>query len=106
MLKSKIKDYYKKRGLKWPKNSWQALGWLHSEIGEVYELLQAREGGWVRNNPDEHDEFARERLAEELGDCVMMLYVAGIVEGVDIEQGLLDKMERKLAEPSGGHKLA
>lgn len=58
--------------------------WLQTELAEVYELLLVREGGWTRNNPDDHPtEFDQQRFAEELGDAILMLLVAGMVEGVD-----------------------
>lgn len=91
-----IKDYYEKRGLKWPSFS-DALKWMQTEIAEVYELDLARTGGWVRNNPDDKEAFSSERLAEELGDAIMMLIVAGIVEGVDPLSALEKKIQKRLA---------
>ena len=96
MLKDIIHDYYWKRGLKWPKDSWEALGWLQTELGEVYELLLSRKGGWIRNSPDGKEAFDLDRLGEELGDALMMVMVAGMVEGVDPEQFLIDKIKGKL----------
>jgi NTP pyrophosphatase (non-canonical NTP hydrolase) len=97
-----IQDYYQQRGLKWPDNINQSLGWCITEIGETYELLLARDGGWKRNNPEDHQEFDSLKLAEELGDAVMMLIVAGIVEGVDVIRAMKGKIARKLeAEREG-----
>ena len=90
-----IKDYYEKRQLKWP-DFHQAMKFVHTEIGEVYELDLSRDGGWVRNNPENKEPFNKQRLAEELGDCVMMLIVAGIAEGVDVESALKNKLSNKL----------
>lgn len=96
-LDKEVERYYNERGLVWP-NSWEALGWASTELGEVYETLLA-DGNWVRNNPDDHPEtFDSDKFAEELGDGIMMLQVAGKVRGVDPLQSLYDKMERKLNE--------
>jgi len=92
-----IVDYYRLRNLKWPTVE-EALMWAQTESGEVYEQLLAREGGWVRNNPDEHEEYDRKKLAEEISDQILMLLVAGMVDGFDILQIMRDKMERKLKE--------
>jgi len=89
-----IDAYYRCRGLKWPTTE-QALMFAQTELGEVYELLLARESGWVRNNPDDKPEYSDQALAEELGDTVMMLIVAGLAAGVDPIEALLDKMEEK-----------
>jgi NTP pyrophosphatase (non-canonical NTP hydrolase) len=90
-----IKKYYDKRGLKWPTFS-DALKFVHTELAEVYELDLARVGGFVRNNPETKPKFNKEDLAEELGDAIMMLLVAGIVEDVDPIAALIAKMKRKL----------
>jgi NTP pyrophosphatase (non-canonical NTP hydrolase) len=98
-----IQTYYTHRGLKWP-NVDKALQFLETEKAEVYELLLARDGGWKRNNPGNKPAFNRERLAEELGDCIMMAMVAGIVEGVDPVEALVNKIHRKLQENVHGEK--
>lgn len=95
-LTAKVIEYYKKRGLKNP-NVWEALGWMQCELSEVYECLFSFSGGWVRNNPDKHPPKTKEDLAEELGDAIFMLIVAGIVEGVDPIEALEKKMEKKLS---------
>lgn len=90
-----IEQYYNGRDLKYP-DIWQSLGWANTELAEVYELLLARDGGWVRNNPQDHEGFTKDRLAEELGDTIMMLMVAGYVEGVNPIEALKNKIQRKL----------
>ena len=92
-LTDAIIRYYDKRGLQWPKDAWEALGWLHTELGEVYELLQARRGGWVRNNPENKEPFSLDRLEDELAHCLMMVIVTGNVEGVNPEDRLLTEMK-------------
>lgn len=94
-LTDSIKNYYAKRGLTFPSFD-NSLKFFQTELAEVYELDLARIGGWVRNHPENKPTFSKERLAEELGDAIMMLVVAGIAEGVDPVQALLDKMEKKL----------
>lgn len=92
-----IRNYYKVRGLKWPTIE-QALMWTQTELAEAIEIILARERGWTRNSPEEHKERIASDLAEELGDAIMMLIVAGIVEGVDPLAALREKIERKIRE--------
>lgn len=92
-----VKDYYRKRGLTYPSFD-NAMKFLQTELAEVYELDLARIGGWVRNNPQNKPEFSKEKLAEELGDAIMMLIVAGLAENVNPIQALESKMQRKLGK--------
>ena len=94
-LQKFIAMYYEKRQLKWP-NFDDAMKFVATEIGEVYEVDLARTDGWVRNNPDGKPIFTKEQLASELGDVIMMVMVAGIVEGVDPLDALVKKINRKL----------
>lgn len=91
-----ITDYFDKRGLVYPENSWQTMAFANTEIAEVYELLLDRDREWIRNNPEEKEKFTEERLAEELGDVIMMIMLTGYVEGVNPIQALKDKIQRKL----------
>ena len=91
-----IKDYYDARGLSWP-TSTEAILFAMTELGEAIDLALMQPGNmWVRNNPDK-EVFTYERFAEELGDTIMMLMVAGIVIGVnplvELEDKILGKME-------------
>ncbi len=88
--------YYDERDLLWPDFE-QAMAFAHTEIGEAYEVYLAQFEGWVRNDPD-HEPFSAARLAEELGDAIMMLVVAGIAYGIDPVQALREKMAHKLIE--------
>lgn len=108
-LTKKVIEYYNKRGLKWP-NTYQALAWAITELGEAYELLLARDGDWVRNNPDPEDKFSRiqDTFMEELGDTIMVLVVAGLVSDTGLGTGRNDplsalehKIARKLEEAEG-----
>lgn len=94
-LSELIKKYYDYRSLKWP-NFDAAMKFVQTEMGEVYELDLAREGGWVRNHPEDKPTFNKEDLAKELGDCIMMLMVAGIVEDVDPLEALVNKINKKM----------
>jgi NTP pyrophosphatase (non-canonical NTP hydrolase) len=98
-LAVKIKDYYEKRQLVHP-TVWEALGWVSAELGEVYEVLMSWNPKWVRNNPQDHPVKSKEDLAEELGDVIFMLVMAGLSEGVDPIEALEKKMERKLQTAS------
>jgi NTP pyrophosphatase (non-canonical NTP hydrolase) len=92
-----IKEYYDYRDLKWP-NFDSAMKFVQTEIAEVYELDLAREGGWVRNNPQNKPTYNKEDMAKELGDCIMMLVVAGIAEGVDPIEALTNKINKKMGK--------
>lgn len=87
-------EYYRIRNYKWPTMD-EALYWFHSEIGEVYELLLAKSGGWVRNNPNDHPPYSDEHFEEELGDGILMLLVTGRVSGVNPLRAMFSKMVRK-----------
>jgi len=95
-LTEMVKHYYDRRGLKYPE-AMEALGFLTTEQAEVWELLLQRKGGWVRNNPQNKPTWDTTHYAEELGDVILMAIVAGIAEGVDPVEALIEKMERKLA---------
>ena len=93
-----IEDTWAKRKRIWP-SAWEALGWVNTELGEVYELLLAREDeGWVRNNPDDHGKWDQFKFEEELGDCILMLMVTGMSLGLNPLEGLRGKLERELDE--------
>ncbi len=62
-------------------------------------------GQWVRNNPEAHPVATRQDFSEELGDVIMMLMVAGLVDGVDPLDALYAKMERKLNEMDAETRL-
>lgn len=88
-----IREYYKARNLVWP-SSHTAILWAITELGEVCDLLLNNEDeAWVRNHPDDHELYTPDRYAEELGDAIMMLIVAGMVECVDPLKTLCDKMQ-------------
>ena len=97
LILSEIYHYFKVRGLRWP-TAEQALQWAHTESGEVAEQLLAQQPGWIRNNPENKDEYSEEKFLEEISDQVLMLLVAGMVMGYDILEVMHDKMNRKLDE--------
>lgn len=94
-----ITEFYNERNLKFP-NSQEALAFVHTELGEVYELLLSRVGGWTRNNPETKPKFSKEELGRELGDAIMMLIVAGMAEGVDPLKSLEEKIRIKMGQAS------
>ena len=92
-----IKTYYSKRGLKYP-DVWKSIAFSQTEVSEVYELLFSREGGFKRNHPENKPKFSKQELADELGDAIFMLIVAGIVEDVNPLEAMENKINRKLHE--------
>lgn len=99
-----ITEYYTARNLKFP-NFHDAMEFMHTELGEVYELDLARTGGWVRNNPENKPQFSKDELGRELGDAIMMLIVAGLAEGVDPLESLEHKIREKMGWYNQGHKV-
>lgn len=95
-LEELILFYYQARGLVKP-DVWKALAFRDTELGEAMEILRAKDGDdWVRNNPEAKPGWDPDRFAEELGDAIMMLIMAGLAEGVFPVSALLEKMQRKL----------
>lgn len=99
-LMNEILEYTSKRGYVMP-NIWQAMGWVNTEIAEVYELILDREAGWVRNHPEDKPNFTEDSLAEELGDVIFMIMLAGYSEGVNPLEAMKAKMARKLEKLNG-----
>lgn len=92
-----IIKYWAERNLTTP-NVWEALAFAQTELGETYEVLLADER-WVRNNPDHKETIFRSLdFAEELGDTIMMLIVAGLSLNIDPIAALRKKIQRKLVE--------
>lgn len=91
-----IRKYYIRTGKVVPSDADTAMDWAITEFAEAKELLLARKADWVRNNPDDKEPFSKDRLAEELGDGIMMLLIAGYVEDVDPLQSMLDKLTKEL----------
>ena len=96
-LTSKILDYYEFRDYKFP-SMWEARAWADTEMGEAMELILAKEGGWVRNNPEGKEPFSLQRFGEELGDHIMMVIVMGLALGIDPLACMEEKMRRKTEE--------
>jgi len=94
-----VRSYYDKRKLKWPTFD-EAMKFVHTELGEIYELDLSRIGGFIRNHPESKPQFSKEALAEELGDAIFMLLVAGYSEGVDPLEAMQKKMRDKLEKLS------
>ncbi len=97
VVESLIDEHHSQRGLQYP-NEWEALAFANTELGEAYELLLAEAGGWVRNHPEAHEGWNEERFAEELGDVIMMVMMAGMAKGVNPLDALAKKLYRKIRE--------
>ena len=90
-----VQQYYDFRGLTQPDAN-QAFLFLTSEIGELADALVAKQGKWVRNNPN------RERIIpDEIGDVLMMLTVFAATQGIDPLEALKEKMRSKGFEMQG-----
>lgn len=74
-----------------------AILWSQTEVAEAIELLMARKQ-WLRNHPVDKEQWSPERFAEELGDAILMLIIAGIVEDVDPTWAMMSKIADKLNE--------
>ena len=96
-----ILDYYETRELKWPDFN-DAMKFVVTEMGEAYEVDLIGKG-YTRNNPNNKPNFTTEaerqtKLGRELGDAIMMLQVAGMVEGCDPIRELVLKLGRKVGK--------
>lgn len=87
-----IRVHYISSGKVVPPDADTAVAWAITEIAEAIELLLDRKEDWVRNNPGDKETYTPARLAEELGDAIMMLLVAGYVEDLDPLQAMIDKL--------------
>jgi NTP pyrophosphatase (non-canonical NTP hydrolase) len=67
-----------------------AMGFIATEYGELWDAYLRDKGGYVRNNPGDADEG----MHIETGDIVFMAFVLATVEGWDLEQIILDKLAR------------
>ena len=74
---------------------WTGLLFTLTELAEAAEEVLKKLGPWNRNNPERHGEYDNMKLAEELGDVIMMALISGYVIDVDPLRALLEKMERK-----------
>lgn len=85
-----VNRYFAFRGLEMPSDSFHALAFLMSEVGELSDALVSSAGNWTRNNPD------RERDPEmEAADVLMMLYVTMRNQGIDPLEAMLKKFQQK-----------
>lgn len=100
-LGSLVRMYYQRRELKWP-TMMEALGFAATEMGEAWELVLERVGGWVRNNPHNKAAYDGGLLARELGQAMMMLQVAGMSAGVDPMAALREMLMGEEEVPGDG----
>lgn len=101
-LQDIIDRWFQIRGMKIPTVE-QAVFWTDTELAEVKELLLAKDGDWVRNNPDKHPPYTGIGLSMELGDAIVMIMMVAKVAGVPnpIETAT-NKMRRKVEDLSNG----
>ena len=90
-----IQKYYKVRGLTMPDTK-EALDFAITEWAEARELLFAEDAKWVRNHAQEP--YSDKRFAEELGDTMLMLMVAGMTRGLNPLQAMVNKLDQKMTE--------
>jgi len=89
-----VEEYFKARNLKIP-TFFEAMAWMQTEVGETYEVWLAK-FNFARNNPEAHPPFSEEKLAEELGDVLLMIMVAGLTQGVNPLWAMLRKMSKHI----------
>jgi hypothetical protein len=96
VMARRIATYFSFRGLREPTGK-DALLWAHDELGEAWNVLSQQEP-WVRNNPDDKEPWSKEAYGEELGDAMLMTFVAGYLEQADSLFCMLAKIAKKLTE--------
>ena len=87
--------YYYYRNLLEP-NVEASLLWAHDELGEAWNVVSQKEP-WVRNNPESKTPWSKEAFGTELGDAMMMTFVAGYLEDVDPFLCMLQKIATKMS---------
>lgn len=87
-LGERVERYYKFRELVTP-DAGQALLFLVSEVGELADAHVHSQAEWVRNNERERN------VADEVGDCMLMLTAYCNAQGLDPVGCMLDKMAKK-----------
>lgn len=83
-----VGSYFEDRGLVMP-NSENALHFLVSEVGELSDAVVQDKGEWIRNNPEKTRD-----IADEVGDCLMMLTIFCIQRGISPVDCMVDKMRK------------
>jgi hypothetical protein len=76
-------------------NSFQALDWMVSEVGEAVGARVNMEGDWYRNNDHEGDDYVT-----EIGQAIMMGIIAlGVVDPINVVRAQLKRWGWKDANP-------
>ncbi len=90
MIVDMVRRYYEFRGLKVPSTE-EAFLFLASEMGELADEIVSSRGGWVRNN----EGHTGEKVADEIGDTLMMLTILADSLGIDPVHAMITKMQKK-----------
>lgn len=85
-----IYRHYMREDKKWP-NTEEAMMWVATEVGEVFDVLLEMRGGWKRNHPEAHV-GTQVALVDEMTDVLFMILVAGMSLDVDLIEILRDRL--------------
>lgn len=88
-------DYFHFRGQPWPVETRDALDFVVSEVGEIFDaLLRSKpDKGFVRHNERKTD------LGMEISQAIMMLMIAANSAGIDVQEATYKWMRSKGFEP-------
>lgn len=85
-------DYFQFKGMPWP-GTRDALDFVVTEVGECFDALKRLEDQWVRHNERKTD------LGMEISQAVMMLFIAAVGSGIDVQEATYKWMRSKGFEP-------
>jgi len=83
------KDYFEFKEMHYPEDARDALDFVVTEVGEIFDALKRSEPNWVRHNDREAD------LGMEISQAIMMLLIAADCENIDIEKATHKWMQEK-----------
>ena len=83
-----------------PPTTQEGLLWCLTELSEATEIAMGSDPKWVRNNPEDHEENSKDRLAEELGDLIYMAIVTAEAAGIPNPLVIMvDKIQKQNDNP-------
>ena len=73
------RGYFEFKGMKWPDDPRDALDFVVTEVGEIFDALKRQQSEWVRHNKKEGD------LGMEISQAIMMLVIAAEQAEIDVQ---------------------
>ncbi|MCK5548588.1 MAG: hypothetical protein KAI64_06210, partial [Thermoplasmata archaeon] len=83
------RGYFEFKGMKWPDDPRDALDFVVTEVGEIFDALKRQQSEWVRHNKKEGD------LGMEISQAIMMLVIAAEQAEIDVQDATYRWMREK-----------